>query len=614
MCGFIGGFGAIPDSFIYENIVGLERRGPDSHEVIKFPNGLIFGATRLAMTDNHPRSNQPMIDEVYENALVFNGEIYNYKILRSMLRKTGVIFKTESDTEVLLKLLNAIGEESLPLLEGMFAFAFYNKKLNSIILARDILGKKPLYYSFQSNRLVFSSSLNLVKKSQTSTQIDPNSVYTYLNLGYVIDPHTIYSKIFAVQPGEVIRIDLNSLTIEKQFSFFPKAIVNDDQQDIQSSLDAEILKRVDGHSNFAISLSGGLDSNIIALRSQRLGFRPNAYSIGFHNSDKSRYSEDSIVAKKVAKKLGFEFNLVEMPAANFIPEILNKYVNAMEEPLSNPTGLSMMVLYAEMSKNSERLVLTGDGGDEIFGGYDRYLKSHKVSFLPQLNNRLLKYLNNRHDLFPKKVQNFLISLSPSESSQFWLYWHSINYEANTKKLYSFKGVTSLESNTFNELSKMFGNKSRVSELMIKDLSIWLSMESNRKLDRISMWNSIEARSPFQAERIIGLGYSKLRSSNYRILDKKILRDSIIDLKTLPIVNKKLGFISPLGHWLRSNPDLVFQSMQYLKQSTDFNKHELKKIMVSFQKNNYQDFKLIWSLIVLSSWLRYSGDNIKSTES
>ena len=180
MCGFIGGIGDIPDSFIYENIFRLERRGPDSHEVTKFPNGLIFGATRLAMTDNHPRSNQPMVDEVNENALVFNGEIYNYKILRNMLRKTGVIFQTESDTEVLLKLLNAIGEDSLPLLEGMFAFAFYDKKLNSIILARDILGKKPLYYSLQSNRLVFSSSLNLVKKSQTSTQVDPNSVYTYL--------------------------------------------------------------------------------------------------------------------------------------------------------------------------------------------------------------------------------------------------------------------------------------------------------------------------------------------------------------------------------------------------------------------------------------------------
>ena len=452
-----------------------------------------------------------------------------------------------------------------------------------------------------------------MKKSQTSTQVDPNSVYTYLNLGYVIDPHTIYSKIFAVQPGEVIRINLTSLTIEKQFSFFPKAIVNDDQQDIQSTLDAEILKRVDGHSNFAISLSGGLDSSIIALRSQRLGLRPNAYSIGFQNSDKLRYSEDSIVAKEVARKLGLNFNLVQMPKANFIPEILTKYVNAMEEPLSNPTGLSMMVLYAEISKNGERLVLTGDGSDEIFGGYDRYLKSHKIQFLPQLNNRFLKYLNNRHDLFPKKLQNFLISLSPSESSQFWHYWHSIAYETSLKNLCNFKGVTSLESNTHNELKKMFGNKSRVSELVIRDLSIWLSMESNRKLDRISMWNSIEARSPFQAERIIGLGYSKLRRSNYRILDKKILRDSISDLETLPIVNKKLGFISPLGYWLRSNPDLVFQSMQYLEQNTDFNKNELNKIMASFKKNNYQDFNLIWSLIVLANWLIYSGDNIKFTD-
>jgi asparagine synthetase B (glutamine-hydrolysing) len=239
--------------------------------------------------------------------------------------------------------------------------------------------------------------------------------------------------------------------------------------------------------------------------------------------------------------------------------------------------------------------------------------SNKISFLPRLSNRFLKYLNDRRDIFPKKVQNFLISLSPSQSDQFWLYWHSISYESNIKKLFHFNGRLPLESNTFNELNNLFGNKSRVSELMIKDLSIWLSMESNRKLDRVSMWNSIEARSPFQSERMISLGYSKLKSSKYRILDKKILRDSIIDIETLPIVNKKIGFISPLGHWLRSNPDLVFQSIQYLNQNTDFDKNELKKIMFSFQKNNYQDFKLIWNLIVLSSWLRYSGDNIKFAE-
>ena len=117
----------------------------------------------------------------------------------------------------MLKLLNSIGEDGLSMLEGMFSFAYYNKKQNSIMLARDFLGKKPLYYSLQSNLLVFSSSLNLVKKSQTSTYIDPNSLFTYLTLGYTIDPSTIYSKIFSVQPGEVMQIDLNSLKIKKQY-------------------------------------------------------------------------------------------------------------------------------------------------------------------------------------------------------------------------------------------------------------------------------------------------------------------------------------------------------------------------------------------------------------
>ena len=455
MCGFIGSIGSIPNQFIDNNISTLSRRGPDSSGVVKFSNGLVFGATRLAMTDNHPRSNQPMVDEVSGSALVFNGEIYNYKILQKLLKNSGVVFQTESDTEVLLKLLNSIGEDGLSMLEGMFSFAYYNKKQNSIMLARDFLGKKPLYYSLQSNLLVFSSSLNLVKKSQTSTYIDPNSLFTYLTLGYTIDPSTIYSKIFSVQPGEVMQIDLNSLKIKKQYIILPKAVFEKNHLDIQSSLDAEILKRVEGHSRFAISLSGGVDSATIALRSKVLGFRPTTYSLGFQNSDKSRYSNDSAVAKKIAEKLGLDFKLVEMPEAKFIPEILDKYVNAMEEPLSNPTGLSMMVLYEEISKNGERLVLTGDGSDEIFGGYGRYLKSNQIAFFPQLNNSFLKYLNNRQDWFPKKIQNFLISLSPGDSNEFWLYWHSITYKSNIKKLFDFEGRITFEFSIFNELNKIW---------------------------------------------------------------------------------------------------------------------------------------------------------------
>ena len=610
MCGFIGSIGSIPDQFIDGNISSLGRRGPDSSGVVKFSNGLVFGATRLAMTDNHPRSNQPMIDEVSGNALVFNGEIYNYKILQKLLKSSGVIFQTESDTEVLLKLLNSIGEDSLPMLEGMFSFAFYDKKQNSIILARDFLGKKPLYYSLQSNSFVFSSSLNLVKKSQTSTYINPNSLFTYLTLGYLLDPSTIYSKIFSVQPGEVMRIDLNSLKIVNQYTVLPKAVFTENQLDIQSSLDAEILKRVDGHASFAISLSGGMDSATIALRSERLGFRPTTYSLGFQNSDKLRYSKDSTAAKKIAEKLGLQFKLVEMPEAKFIPEILNRYVNAMEEPLSNPTGLSMMVLYEEMSKNGERLVLTGDGSDEIFGGYGRYLKSNQIAFLPQLNNSFLKYLNNRQDLFPKIIQNFLISLSPGDSNEFWLYWHSLTCNSNIKKLFNYEGRIAFELSVFNELNKTFGDNSRVSNLMLKDLSIWLSMESNRKLDRISMWNSIEARSPFQSENLLNLAYSRLKNDNYVNLDKALLKDSVLGLKALPILDNKTGFISPLGHWIRSNPGLVLDSIVHLKQILPFNESGLGKIIKSFQENKHQDFKLIWSLIVLSNWLKYSGGNIE----
>lgn len=611
MCGFVGGAGSNFNEFVKANILHLAKRGPDNQGVTELQNGIVFGATRLAMTDLNNRSNQPMINDTNGDILVFNGEVYNFMKIKKQLIASGISFKTESDTEVVLKLMSVFGQKSLPLLQGMFAFAFYNKKENTILLVRDFLGKKPLYYSSSSRNFVFSSSLNLIKRTLHNPTIDENSLLTYLRLGYTIDPKTIYSEIFSVQPGECIYIDMNSFRIESQFYFSPEVIGTNENNSIQDILDQEIQNRVVGHSKFAISLSGGLDSSVIAQRCSYLGFHPTAYSLSFKNSDKVRYSEDAKSAELIAKKLNLDFNLVQMPPASSIPILIDNFVKALEEPFANPTGLSMMVLYSAMSANGERLVLTGDGGDEVFGGYERYNKAKSISSLPEVNWSYLRSIYNDGRYIPEKIRKLLVTLLPANSSEFWLFWHQLTTDFELKKLNRFRGTENLDSYVQGTLRRLFSNNGRVSELMIKDLTVWLSMESNRKLDRISMWNSIEARSPFQSERLLNFGHLKLKESGYKTLNKSILRHSIDGLDSIPTQRNKAGFISPLGYWLRGNSELIIDSLEFLKRFTLFDENRLNTLSLSVKKNKHEDFKSLWSLIILANWLRYSEINIKS---
>jgi hypothetical protein len=294
---------------------------------------------------------------------------------------------------------------------------------------------------------------------------------------------------------------------------------------------------------------------------------------------------------------------------NTVPEILTQYVAAMEEPNSNPTGLSMMVLYSAMSKNGEKLVLTGDGADEIFCGYDRYKKASQISLLPQFGMSIIAKTNKWKHFIPKTIQNLMVAIEPANSDEFWLFWHSITAGQNLNKLYPYEAKIEMESIGGKTLNTLYGNGSRTSELMVKDLFIWLSMESNRKLDRISMWNSIEARSPFQSERMIAKAFIKMKQTNFKVADKYFLKQSINEYATLPILKNKKGFISPLGHWIRSNPDMVLDSLEHLKHLPFFDKKSLDELKKSVYKNDYRDFKLVWSLVVFSYWLKYAGNKI-----
>jgi asparagine synthase (glutamine-hydrolysing) len=602
MCGIAGGIGEGTSDIVRKHINLLNHRGPDSQEIVTTNYGLTLGASRLAITDPLPRSNQPMIDPLTGNIIVFNGEIYNFKILKKKLLNLGLKFTTESDTEVLLKLLGSIGVQGISQLEGMYAFAFLDYKKNTLILSRDFLGKKPLYYSLENGKLFFSSSFSFVSKSLKNLDLNLTSVSTYLSLGYSLDPDTLIKNIASLEPGHTLEVDLSNMKINNSFCP-PGKFFMSESMSVESALAASILERVDGHANFAISMSGGVDSTLIAMQCKEMGLAPELYSVGFSNSDKARYSEDATAAELVARSLKLNFKLVEMPSPSKIPSLLDDFIDAMEEPNANPTGVSMMALYSNIAKDGHRIVLTGDGSDEIFGGYKRYQMAKKARKLPKIDPIRFRNLLDKIGLSLTPLDKALWSMSHKDSYYSWLYLHQISNSLQLKKLFDLTNSSDYDFSLVKLLNHNFGSKSRISDLMFKDLSIWLSMESNKKLDRVSMWHSIEARSPFQSENMVISGYRAMESKKFKDLDKKILFETFPILRSLPILKNKSGFISPLGHWLRTNPKLIAEITVHLKSLSLFNERELLKLSESPIKGEYEKFKLLWSLIVFSKWAR-----------
>jgi asparagine synthase (glutamine-hydrolysing) len=602
VCGIVGGFGQGTSEIIYKNINLLNRRGPDHQAIKTFNNGLTLGSTRLAMTDPHPRSNQPMIDSATGNVIVFNGEIYNYKLIRKSLVNSGIIFETESDTEVLLKSIALYGIDFIAKLEGMFSFIFYEKNRNRVILARDYLGKKPLYYILENDRFFIASQVDFVKKFIKNLRLNLQSIKTYLQLGYLVDPDTMYEEIVSVLPGELIEIDLNNLRIITKKMFIPEQILKPENLGVEDAVNRALLERVSGHDKFAISLSGGVDSSIIAMRCSELGLKAQAYSMSWENSDKDRYQNDAFHAERISFKLGLNHKIIQMPPPENLDSLLTDYVLAMGEPNSNPTGISMMVLYSEIAKDNHRLVLTGDGADEVFGGYQRYLIANRLKLVPEIASYNLERLNFLTKTSSPILRKLLLLSMKKNSTEFWLYWHSVSFEKQINKLLSIvpNTIPKLYGDELKELYKNSGNGA--SNLMFRDLRTWLPMESNRKLDRISMWYSMEARSPYQSEKVIGIGYHLLNSTMFGKVNKELLFNSFPSLNNLPLLQTKTGFISPIGHWLRSNPVLISESLNSISYFLPFQKNELHDLSTSAEKKDYKNIKLLWSLIVLNRWL------------
>ncbi len=606
MCGIVGGFGSeVNNVWVQQQTIKLKYRGPDFQKDLKVSETIHIGSARLSMTDPLPRSNQPFESE--RSVIVFNGEIYNYKELKLKLESQGVEFSTSSDTEVLLKAIEIWGDKATTEIEGMYAFAYFDKFKELLILGRDPLGKKPLYFSITENSIHWSSSLNSIKALFHNYQINNQALFEYLTLGYTIDPETMISGIQSVQPGRFLHVKLSDskVIMEREIRIAIRKPRSNRDRRIREIIKLAVASRLEDHKSAAISLSGGLDSSIVALLASETNTTITGYSASWPDSDKQRYNEDSQAAREIAKNIGIEYKEVEIFKAKDLDQNLRLYIKAMQEPNSNPSGLSMMNLYKSISDDGFRLVLTGDGADEILGGYPRYKSISRIPNLLNLESKYIShYLEKERTNASKRIMQFLISQSSNNTFDNWFHWHW-NFTPHEIRTFFPSLFSSSNSKSLREKIRVSSIDYRANAIafnMNLDREIWLGMESNRKLDRISMFYSLEARSPFQDERVIDAALDYMEETKFHKIGKQLLWEVFPEMGALGVRKNKSGFISPVGHWLRENPALVDQKIETLAKFLPLSKSHLQQIKTYPHSGNFRKIMQAWSLIVLSYWL------------
>tara|TARA_Y100000992_G_scaffold293385_1_gene251954 strand:- start:15299 stop:17083 length:1785 start_codon:yes stop_codon:yes gene_type:complete len=590
MCG-INGFNFKKIELIKKMSEITSSRGPDNEDFY-FSDEYTVGHNRLAIIDPEKRSNQPY---VYENlVLSFNGEIYNYLDIKKKLLLKGYKFETTSDTEVIIKLFHLKGIESFKDLSGIFSISIYDIKLKKIYLVRDVVGVKPLYYYYNkfSKKFIFSSLIKAILISLDDKKLNYDALDSYSNFNRNDYRETFYKNIFKLLPGELIEIQHGNFKRSKFLNFefnnfsYSKKLTSD----INTYFNKQFLSDVP----VALSLSGGVDSNIVLnelLRSKGTEFTN--YSITFKNSKKYQFDHDN--AKKISNYFGVKFNSVEVSSKDF-SESAEKIVDIIEEPAGNSNAIANYVLSNSIR---EKVLFSGDGGDEVFTGYDRYRSIHILTMLKKINifgKSLEKFKN-------KNLNRILIN----NSRDLFLSFSEQNLLRNQEMAYkNFKRINRQDLELLFNHTKSIDDKPNLTNVMFHDLDTWVPNDILNRNDKIYANKGIEVRVPFLDKNIVEnyLMLNNFQKFGFFFKSKNILLKFY--KKNIKFqINKKLGFNSPFAAWLRTDIydfAKIILSKEYY-DSTEILNLDFCQQLLKKHKEVYCDPYLIWNLISLQIFLR-----------
>jgi asparagine synthase (glutamine-hydrolysing) len=611
MCGIFGWETTfhIPEETIDNFHELLKHRGPDSFGFMQVSNEIGFGMTRLAINDLTPSGHQPMLDSKSGVCLVFNGEIYNFKELRLRLKKLNHNFLGTSDSEVVLKLFLEQGLEFVKELDGMFAIAIWDPRSKSTYLIRDRFGQKPLYYLKTEKVFAFCSSAKaLANGFEEKVPINGKFVANYLGHGYVNDGSTPFQNVHALPPASIGTLKDGKFNVNGYWdyskSFLPKSLASysDAVADLDKLLDATIARLIDASDvRVGVLLSSGIDSSIIA--SKALKHRPDTllFTLGFDDPD---FDESEIVRERF-DKFSSQLKIVEL---KFDMKELVKTIIELDTPLADTSTIPLHTITKEAQKYV-KTCLTGDGADEILGGYSTY---HATSITYKLQqNKIGKWILQATNQYAKRTPVKFGNVSLSYKLINFSKWNNQNplvAHQNWRRIFDDREIQLLtgefpivSENTLLTNKKSDHEISIFESALIHDADTWLQNDILSKSDQASMANSLELRAPYLDEPIVKFVSALPQSYKYKIFEgKKILKEIYRrEIGPRRKYSRKKGFGSPVSRWIFNNP------ADFKKPVIDsqlFSEVVVAKLFADHLSKTRDNGQKIFTLFVYSCWI------------
>jgi asparagine synthase (glutamine-hydrolysing) len=603
-------------------MIDAERhRGPDD-EGVWADEMCALGHRRLAIIDLSPAGRNPLSNEDGSLQITFNGEIYNFQALRRELERLGYRFRTRTDTEVVVCAYEQWGIEATGRLRGMFAFGLWDRNRRRLLLARDRVGKKPLFYAQVGDRFYFASELqSLLAARDIPREVNRAAIDAYLSWGYVPAPDTAFKGIYKLPPAHWMTLDLGAeeprIRIERYWSleYEPKLRISEEEASdaINEKLTEAVRLRMISDVPLGAFLSGGIDSSIVVGLMARLSERPvKTFSIGFKEAAYNELDH----ARRIAAKWGADHHefIVEPDALNVLPRLVRHY----GEPYADSSAIPTFYL-SQMTRSKVTVALNGDGGDESFAGYERYMGNRlaeRMQSIPgsrlsarALGSILPDSLDPKNRL--RQAKRFLsVATQPMEKR----YGHWVGFISDSLKqeLYTRQFRSSLNGTSTNDWIRSLFEQARgldpVDAAMSVDVDSYLPYDLLVKVDITSMSNSLEARSPFLDHELMEFAARlpvsyKLRGKQSKYLLKLAFKDS---LPAENVNRRKMGFGVPVGAWfcgpLRPLLEDALLSTQAVKRDY-FQQQAVRRLVGEHLERRADHSFSLWNLLMLELWHR-----------
>ncbi len=634
MCGITGAVWtdpalAVPPELLDRMIAVLAHRGPDDAHSWQAPwerslaldrgAGAALGFRRLSIIDV-AGSRQPISNEDGSIQVVFNGEIYNYRKLRRRLEGAGHVLGTSGDGETIVHLYEDEELDFVRHIEGMFALALWDDRRQRLVLARDRLGKKPLLYAHQAGRLAFASELkSLLEMPDLPREVDPTALDAYLTYQYVPHPLSILKGVAKLPPAHVAVYEHDRLRLscywQPDFTDESNLGYRDAVAEVRRRLTAAVETRLQSDVPLGAFLSGGVDSSIVVGLMSRLTQEPvRTFSIGFPvpEYDETRY------AREVSRQFGtlhFE-ERVEPDAIGILPKLVWHF----DEPFSDSSAVPTYHV-SRMTRQHVTVALTGDGGDELFAGYDRYAAVAIASRLDRLPASFRKFLargqysglaaKGRQRSFFRRLARLAGALAQPPERRY-LELVCIFSEARRIDLYREEFCEQLpDCDPADFLSRAFrksAGRDPITRASLADLVTYLPCDLLNKVDIASMAHSLECRQPFLDQHVVELAASlPVHYKRRWLAGKRILLDAFADLLPRSVVRrKKMGFGVPLAHWFRHELSQFARDVLLDERTLSreyFRPESVRRTLQEHQSGQFDHGYRLWSLLVLELWMR-----------